>query len=178
VRLPGLTAAPVPLPDTLPNDPTGRLALLAQVTETDARALLARWGSPDDVRGFVQASLGYRAGGSVEVAVGLCRWAALAGRADWTSRLRGWVMDPSPTVRAAACDALGAVGQVQALTALGPVAGDADPGVRVACVTALARVALRGLRPDLARPHVHRLVGDPDPSVHAAAEAAAHLLES
>ncbi len=177
-RLPGLPGATGSVPDTLPLDANGRLALLAAVPEPDARALHAAWGSPDDVRGFVQASLAYRAGGAVEVAVGLCRWAALAGRADWTSRLRNWVVDPSPLVRAAACDALGAVGQVQALTALTPAAGDGDPEVRVACVTALARVAMRGLRPDLARPHVHRLVGDPDPSVRAAAEAAARLLES
>ena len=177
-RLPGLPGAPVPTPAAVPHDTNERLALLAAVSEPDARALHAAWSSPDDARAFVQASLAYRPGGTVAVAVGLCRWAALAGRSDWTSRLRNWVVDPAPLVRAAACDALGAVGQVQALTALGPAAGDADADVRVACVSALARVAVRGLRPDLARPHVHRLVGDPDPSVRAAAECAARFLES
>ncbi len=178
LRLPGLPGASIPTPATLPADTHERLTLLARVSDADARTLHLAWNSPDDVRAFVQASLAYRPGGPVDVAVGLCRWAALAGRADWTSRLRNWVVDPAPLVRAAACDALGAVGQVQALTALGPAAGDADPAVRSACVSALARVSVRGLRPDLARPHIQRLVGDPDPSVRAAAEAAVRFLET
>jgi hypothetical protein len=180
---------PAPMPSSPPfpracthvasTSPSGPDALLIELATCDdptaRRAIATRLLS--DARALTQATGGVRAGGDPARSVGFCRLAVLEGRADWTSRLRTLLVDPSADVRAAASDALGAVGTVQGLSALPALAQDADAQVRLACARGLAWLALRHRRADLARPVLERLARDPDPDVRDGTAACLDLLE-
>jgi serine/threonine protein kinase len=154
-------------------------ALLTELAVADdpaaRRALAARLVS--DARALTQAVGGLRSGGDPARSIGFCRLAVLEGRADWTSRLRTLLVDPSDEVRAAASDALGAVGTVQGLSALPALAQDTDAQVRLACARGLAWLALRHRRADLARPVLERLARDPDRDVRDGSATCLDLLE-
>ena len=71
-------------------------------------------------------------------------------------------------VRAAAAEALGALGGMSTLTALRPLLADTDPSVRASTVAALAALSRRVEREDMARSWVQRLDDDQAPEVVAA----------
>jgi hypothetical protein len=133
------------------------------------RAVVEQLGA--DTRSLSNLAAAHRPGGDPAHGVGLCRFAILASRSDWTSRLRALLVDPHPRVRAAACDAIGAVGTVQGLSSLPAVSRDGDAEVRVACVWALVALASRHRRADLVRPPLESLARDVDRTVAAAATA-------
>jgi HEAT repeat protein len=80
-------------------------------------------------------------------------------------------------VRAAALDALGAVGTVQGLSAAPALAEDPAAPVRAACARALGWLGRRHRRADLARAALEGLSRDADPTVADAALHAFRLLE-
>ncbi len=171
---PGLDA-----PAMLPDAAVARFSLLGQldlgVAEPAARSLVTLLQA--DLRGVGAVANGHRPGADPAVGVGMCRFAAMAARADWTSRLRALLADPSSEVRAAACDGLGHIGVVAALAPMAALVGDPDPRVRVALVRGLTGLALRVRRVDLARGAVGVLARDADPVVRDAAASAIDLLE-
>jgi serine/threonine-protein kinase len=159
-------------PVALPGEPGALLALLGRLAgheEPTMRAAVERLGA--DPRSLSNLAAAHRPGGDPAQGVGLCRFAILASRSDWTSRLRALLVDPHPRVRAAACAAIGAVGTVQGLSALPSVSRDVDAEVRVACVWALVSLASRHRRADLVRPPLESLARDVDRTVVAAATA-------
>ncbi len=157
-RAPTTTHAPPSPPTT---DAAARLTALGHLHEGAQEAAEHVAALIADARGLSAAAAAHRPGDDPSRGVGLCRFAVAASRADWTSRLRGLLSDSSPEVRAAAIRALGAVGTVQALSALPPLTRDPVAEVRFACAHALAELGVRHRRPDLARPALEQLERDP-----------------
>jgi serine/threonine protein kinase len=173
-------AQPVVAPGPVPASMAGRAELLGALDLTphlsEARALVEAMNA--DARALTALAAAYRSGDPPARGVGLCRFAALGGRTDWTSRLRGLLADADASVRAAAALALGHVGTVAALSALAACARDPAPEVRAALGHALGALAVRARRPDLARPTLEVLARDADAKVRAGADAGLATLEA
>ncbi len=163
-RVPDALAAR-PTPRELPVDPGAALDELAWIDAPDA----AEWVARLDARAVTQLSLAHRPGHAAARGVALARYAVVARRTDWGSRLRPLLGDPSGPVRGAAALALAQIGPVPATSALPAACNDADPSVRVVMIEALARAARGANRPDLARPTLRSALRDPVVAVRDAA---------
>ena len=156
-----------PLPDPLPSS-LSELVALIPAAPLDRRGAIVAAVERADPTALSRLATGWRPGTDPAVGEGLAFFAAATGRTDWASRLRGFLTDPSPRVRWSAATALGIVGLVASLSALGPLLKDPDPDVRAVAARALARAAARAQRNDLARTSLRALATDPDPRVQEA----------
>ncbi len=192
---------PVPAPDPAPEAPAaptepawtgrdGRFAVLPAPLPTETRALARLLGMvapadrpavldalrPLDGKALSDLLLGHTPGGDPALGRGLCLAVAGLGKTGALSKVRQLQGDAHPGVRAAAAEAVGAIGAAAAIPALSSQLDDPDPGARAAVITALADLAVRVRRPDLARDALGRLRGDlPDEVATALGAARARL---
>ncbi len=160
-----------PCPAEVPADPAQALALLGLVSPADRPGVLA--ALPPLPAPVLQALVGrWRPGGDVGLGRGLALAIAGQRRETLVTRLQSLLGDPQPPVRAAAAEAVGALGGLSTLPWLTGALRDPDAGVVIAAAHALADWARRLGRADLARQWLPGLRLDARPGVAAAAAAA------
>jgi HEAT repeat protein len=140
-----------PLPTEAPVEAPRPATVPRSAPDLDvAVAFLVAWGGdaasgapepPDAAIGAAIAA--YEPGGPPAHGRGAARWVRARGSSRHVAAARRWLSDPDATVRSAACDAVADLGGPSVLAWIGPLVGDADPGVRRAALAALVRCADR-----------------------------------
>ncbi len=162
----GRTAA---LPAELPTETRALARLLGMVAPADRGAVLealrtgparaAEWSA------LLHAHLSARVSKDAAptdpaLAIGLLLAARLHGGPGHATPIRALLKDPRPPVRAAAVEALGALGTAAIVPTLGGLLADPEIPVKVAAVEAIAEVGRRTGRADLVRDVLGRARGD------------------
>jgi HEAT repeat protein len=159
----------------MPTELRALCRLLGMVSPADQPVVLDAIRGKD-LKELGDLLLGHVPGGDPALGRGLCLAAARLNRTGALPKVRQLLGDPHPGVRAAAAEAVGAVGGASAVPALTGQLAEADPAALAAVITALAGLALRINRPDLARDPLGRLRGSlPDPAAAALGEARQRL---
>lgn len=162
------TAADGNMPLTLPTEPAALARLLGLVSFQHRGAIVDQLG---DGAGLAELFADYEPNYTdPEMARGLALSAGLLLKGAWTSRLRPMFNDPNARVRAAAAWSTGELGGPSSMSRLVPLLRDLDSEVRAAAVAAIATLAKRMGRPDLARGWLRQVEADPSPKVRAAVQ--------
>lgn len=154
-----------PLPEVMPTEARALLRLLGVVRPSDRAAVLARL---EEVWPEVHALASrFRPEADPVLTRGMARAAAALGSSAWIARLRPLLGAPDVSVRAAALEACGALGQLSVVASVSRGLEDREPTVRLAAVRALEQITQRVDRPDLLRRALIQHGEDPDPTVQA-----------
>jgi HEAT repeat protein len=162
---------PIPLPTTMPSEAAALLKLFARVAEHDRVHVQTAWiNLPEAARRTALAS--WSPGGDPMVGRGVAIAVRVLDLKTQASMLRHMLTDPSPAVRSAAAEAVGATGTLSAIPQFSPLLSDADADVRLAGVRGLGAMLARLERFAMLRERLGPLANDPDERVQSAVAAA------
>ena len=161
-----------PLPSTLPTEARALCRLLGMVAASDRSTVVDALRRIDDPSALGDLWIAWQPGGDRALGRGVALAAAALERTAFLTKATTMANDEEALVRAAAVEAIGALGGASALTRVNRKLTDASPEVRAAAARALAAMGHRLGRQGMASSWLQAAADDADPDVkQAVAEA-------
>jgi len=165
-----------PLPSQLPTEARALCRLLGMVAPSDRETVVAALREIDDPAALGDLWIAWQPGGDLALGRGLALAAAALQRGAFLTKATTLAGVDEPLIRAAAVEAIGALGGASALTRVNRRLTDPAPSVRAAAARALAAMGPRLGREGIASSWLQQAADDDDPEVKTAVSDALEAL--